>query len=155
MPDDRTGYLAPRAGLVDRDDRLVGVRDSALARAPERHPHGLGEPFSPEIRRDLSDRARDLVVVARVDRERDEAEASVADPDVVDVELERSGERTRFGVSHFSSRMVGGVIDTSKQATRDASAADPCRICDREGTKRKGLVGPFLSDPARVRPLAP
>jgi len=33
------------------------------------------------------------VAVAGVDRERDEAEAGVADPDVIDVELERSGKR--------------------------------------------------------------
>jgi hypothetical protein len=39
--DDRTGHLAPSAGLGDGCDRLLGVRDSALPGAPERHAHGL------------------------------------------------------------------------------------------------------------------
>jgi hypothetical protein len=95
--DDRASYLTARARLVDHDDRLFGIRDTALPCALERQAHGLREPFSPEIRRHPRDRARDLVFIARVDRERDEAEARVTDGDVVDVELQRGSERGRVG----------------------------------------------------------
>jgi hypothetical protein len=48
--DDRASYLAPRARLVDCDDRFFGIRDTTLPGALERQAHGLREPFSPEIR---------------------------------------------------------------------------------------------------------
>src|SRR5439155_6292730 len=90
---DRANYGTARARLVDRHDRLFGVRDTALPRALERQPHGLREPFSPEIGRHPRDRARNLSLVARVDRKRYEAEARVTDSEIVDVELELGGER--------------------------------------------------------------
>ena len=126
--DDRASYLTARARLVDRDDRLFGVRDTALPCALECQTHGLREPFSPEIRRHPRDRARDFAFIAGVKRKRDETEARVTDGDVVDVELERGGERGRLCASHLSSRTN---MDTSKQATRDRSVTDQRRLRDR------------------------
>jgi hypothetical protein len=82
--DDRSSDLTAGAGLVDRSDRLVGIRDSALPRTSERDADRLGKAFSPEIRRHLRDRARDLALVACVDRQGDEAEARMTDGEVVD-----------------------------------------------------------------------
>jgi len=108
--DDRASYLTARARLVDRNDRLFGIRDATLSCALERQAHGLREPFSPEIRRHPRDRARDFAFIAGVKRKRDEAEARVTDGDVVDVELEHGSERGRFRASHSSSRATSTAI---------------------------------------------
>src|SRR5205814_3714810 len=128
LADDGANYRTARTRPVDRDDRLFGVRDTALPCALERQAHRLRQPFRPEIRCHARNRARHLVFISGVDRKRDEAEARVTDGDVVDVELERDGERVRFSASHLSSRTN---MDTSNQATRDRSVTDQRRLRDR------------------------
>jgi hypothetical protein len=54
----------------------------------------------------------------------------VTDGEIVDVEFERGGKRGRLRVSHVSFL---ANMNTSKQATRDTSVANPCRLCDRSG----------------------
>jgi len=70
---------------------------------PKRKTDRLRETFRPEVRCHARDRTRDLVLVARFDRKRDEAQTRVTDGEIVDVELERGCERGRLGMSHVSS----------------------------------------------------
>jgi hypothetical protein len=58
------GPILKHRSTERRGDRVLGVRDSALPRAPERDAHGLGKSFCPEIRRDPRDRACDLPLVS-------------------------------------------------------------------------------------------
>jgi len=110
LTDDGANYRTARTRLVDGDDRLVGVRDPALPRALERQANRLLEALRPEIRRHARDRARDLAFIAGVDRKRNEAEARVADGDVVDVELELGSQGDRFAASHLSSLATSAAI---------------------------------------------
>ncbi len=71
--------------------------DAALPCALERHAHGWRESFDPEIRGDPCDLTGDLAFVSGVEREGHEAETREADPDVVDVEVERRRQLSRFG----------------------------------------------------------
>lgn len=121
--DDRSSHTTPGALPPDRRDRLAGVRDTALPRAFERQLHGQGEPFSPEIGRNACDRPGHFVLVAIVEREGHDAEACVADRDIVDVELERGRERVGLGRGHRKEtwRTVGGAMQQSKQDIRDRS----------------------------------
>jgi hypothetical protein len=98
-----------------------------LARTFECEPRQLFEPFGPEIGGHPVRPEPDLACVAGVDRKRNEAQASEADPDVVDVEIELAGDlvgdelRDRWHAPHRSRtaatevcpirRFFGGRID--------------------------------------------
>jgi hypothetical protein len=58
------------------------------------------EPLLPENGSERANGARDLPLLAGIERKRDEAQAGVADSDLVDVEIERGGE-----VLHGHSRI--------------------------------------------------
>ena len=98
----------PRSLLLDHTDRLPRIGHPALAGPKQSHANRLGKTLCPQIGRDPHGPRRDLALVSRVDGERDEAQAGVADGDVVNVQIELSGEGFGGGAGH--TKMEAGAV---------------------------------------------
>jgi hypothetical protein len=89
--DDRRDDWRLSPAALDIVNRLLSTFDPAATCPLERGLQRKGEPLSPQDRRERAHGACRFSLVAEVEREGDEAQAGVADPNLVDVEIESGG----------------------------------------------------------------
>src|SRR5436190_5331553 len=134
--DDRLDDDAAPAVPLDVLEADVGIADSCLPRTLEGRPRGLFEPFVPEDRRHLPRLAPGVRDFAVVERERDEAEARVADPRRADVEVERGRERLGPRPRHSRQFRTASFVHASDGSREGVTCL--CRMCAESVTSRAG-----------------
>jgi hypothetical protein len=94
--DHRANNRGAWAPCLNVGDRLDGSADTAVAGVVKRRLKWKRETIRPEHCGEFPQRASDLRLIPNVERESDEAQARVADADVVDIKL---SSRARSDIS--------------------------------------------------------